>query len=251
MTAAVAAALGIRDLPAVAAAGALADALARRQLLLVLDNCEHVIGAARRWAWPPRPSTLSCSPPRGRRPGAGPGTAQPPGTRAGHPRRPGAHRRADRRPAVHQRAHGQLTPGPHPRQDRMPAPRRSHPPRPQRRPGITQPAEPGRHSPCGGVGDFTPAMAGWQEGRNDPCHGPGRAGEPMAEGREGRPVPSRIGQGNDRTTYPRGNSGQDGRAGRHGRPRTAPGSVAPGPPGRPGDELRVRAGRRAAGTLER
>ena len=42
----VAAALGIRDLPVVAAADALADALARRQLLLVLDNCEHVIGAA-------------------------------------------------------------------------------------------------------------------------------------------------------------------------------------------------------------
>jgi predicted ATPase/DNA-binding CsgD family transcriptional regulator len=39
-------ALGIRDLPSVAAADALAEALARRQLLLVLDNCEHVIGAA-------------------------------------------------------------------------------------------------------------------------------------------------------------------------------------------------------------
>jgi predicted ATPase/DNA-binding CsgD family transcriptional regulator len=42
----VATALGIRDLPSVAAADALAQALARRQLLLVLDNCEHVIGAA-------------------------------------------------------------------------------------------------------------------------------------------------------------------------------------------------------------
>ncbi len=39
-------ALGIRDLPSVAAADALAQALARRQLMLVLDNCEHVIGAA-------------------------------------------------------------------------------------------------------------------------------------------------------------------------------------------------------------
>jgi predicted ATPase/DNA-binding CsgD family transcriptional regulator len=46
VAAAVAAALGIRDLPAVAAVDALAGALARRQLLLVLDNCEHVIGAA-------------------------------------------------------------------------------------------------------------------------------------------------------------------------------------------------------------
>ena len=46
VAAAVAAALGIRELPSVAAADALASALARRQLLLVLDNCEHVIGAA-------------------------------------------------------------------------------------------------------------------------------------------------------------------------------------------------------------
>jgi predicted ATPase/DNA-binding CsgD family transcriptional regulator len=44
--AAVAAALGVRDLPEVAAADALAHALARRQLLLVLDNCEHVVDAA-------------------------------------------------------------------------------------------------------------------------------------------------------------------------------------------------------------
>jgi predicted ATPase len=36
---------GIRDLPSVAAADALAHALAGRQLLLVLDNCEHVVGA--------------------------------------------------------------------------------------------------------------------------------------------------------------------------------------------------------------
>jgi predicted ATPase len=43
---AVATALGIRDLPAVAAADVLSGALARRQLLLVLDNCEQVIGAA-------------------------------------------------------------------------------------------------------------------------------------------------------------------------------------------------------------
>ena len=43
---AVAAALGVRDLPSVAAADALVRALAGRQLLLVLDNCEQVIGAA-------------------------------------------------------------------------------------------------------------------------------------------------------------------------------------------------------------
>jgi predicted ATPase/DNA-binding CsgD family transcriptional regulator len=42
----VAAALGIRELPAASAADALARALAHRHLLLVLDNCEHVIGAA-------------------------------------------------------------------------------------------------------------------------------------------------------------------------------------------------------------
>jgi predicted ATPase/DNA-binding CsgD family transcriptional regulator len=42
----VAAALGIRELPAASAADALAGALTHRHLLLVLDNCEHVIGAA-------------------------------------------------------------------------------------------------------------------------------------------------------------------------------------------------------------
>src|ERR1700734_575010 len=46
VAAAVAAALGVRELPAVAAADALAQTLARRQLLLVLDNCEQVIDAA-------------------------------------------------------------------------------------------------------------------------------------------------------------------------------------------------------------
>ena len=42
----VAAALGVREQPGVPAAEALARVLARQQLLLVLDNCEHVIGAA-------------------------------------------------------------------------------------------------------------------------------------------------------------------------------------------------------------
>jgi hypothetical protein len=42
----VAAALGVRERPGVPAADALARVLARLQLLLVLDNCEHVIGAA-------------------------------------------------------------------------------------------------------------------------------------------------------------------------------------------------------------
>ncbi|HJY57635.1 MAG TPA: adenylate/guanylate cyclase domain-containing protein, partial [Streptosporangiaceae bacterium] len=43
---AVAAAIGVREQPGVPAAAALARVLARQQLLLVLDNCEHVIGAA-------------------------------------------------------------------------------------------------------------------------------------------------------------------------------------------------------------
>ena len=43
---AVAVALGVREQPGVPAAEAVARVLARRQLLLVLDNCEHVIGAA-------------------------------------------------------------------------------------------------------------------------------------------------------------------------------------------------------------
>jgi predicted ATPase len=42
----VAAALGIQEQPGVSADDALARVLAPRQLLLVLDNCEHVIGAA-------------------------------------------------------------------------------------------------------------------------------------------------------------------------------------------------------------
>jgi predicted ATPase len=46
VAAVVAAALGIRERPGVAAAEAVARMLAGRQLLLVLDNCEHVIGAA-------------------------------------------------------------------------------------------------------------------------------------------------------------------------------------------------------------
>jgi predicted ATPase/DNA-binding CsgD family transcriptional regulator/transcriptional regulator with XRE-family HTH domain len=42
----VAAALGVREQPGVPTAGAVAQVLASQQLLLVLDNCEHVIGAA-------------------------------------------------------------------------------------------------------------------------------------------------------------------------------------------------------------
>ena len=41
-----AAALGVREQPGLPAAGALERVLVRQQLLLVLDNCEHVIGAA-------------------------------------------------------------------------------------------------------------------------------------------------------------------------------------------------------------
>ena len=44
----VAAALGVREQPGVPVAEAVARVLARQQLLLVLDNCEHVIGAAAR-----------------------------------------------------------------------------------------------------------------------------------------------------------------------------------------------------------
>jgi predicted ATPase len=48
VAAVVATALGIREQPGVAAAEAVARVLAGQQLLLVLDNCEHVIGAAAR-----------------------------------------------------------------------------------------------------------------------------------------------------------------------------------------------------------
>jgi predicted ATPase/DNA-binding CsgD family transcriptional regulator/transcriptional regulator with XRE-family HTH domain len=46
LTTTVAAALGVQEQPGMPAAEVLARVLARRQLLLVLDNCEHVIGAA-------------------------------------------------------------------------------------------------------------------------------------------------------------------------------------------------------------
>ena len=46
VAAVVAATLGIRDQPGTSSAEAVARVLARQQLLLVLDNCEHVIGAA-------------------------------------------------------------------------------------------------------------------------------------------------------------------------------------------------------------
>ena len=45
VTPTVAAALGVRERPGVAAADALAEVLVSRQVLVVLDNCEHVIGA--------------------------------------------------------------------------------------------------------------------------------------------------------------------------------------------------------------
>ena len=45
VAAAVASALGVREQPGLSAAEALARALARQQVLLVLDNCEHMIGA--------------------------------------------------------------------------------------------------------------------------------------------------------------------------------------------------------------
>ena len=48
VAAAAAAALGVREQPGIPAAEAVARVLARQQLLLVLDNCEHVIGAAAR-----------------------------------------------------------------------------------------------------------------------------------------------------------------------------------------------------------
>ena len=46
VAAVVAAALGVRDQPGVPRGEAVARVLARQQVLLVLDNCEHVIGAA-------------------------------------------------------------------------------------------------------------------------------------------------------------------------------------------------------------
>jgi hypothetical protein len=62
----VAAALGVRELPGTSPVEALARVLARQQLLLVLDNCEHVIGAAAELcAGRLRPMTCGCWPPAG------------------------------------------------------------------------------------------------------------------------------------------------------------------------------------------
>jgi len=51
--------LGIRQDPGRPVTGMLIDAVGERRLLVVLDNCEHVIGAcakladaSRAWAWP-------------------------------------------------------------------------------------------------------------------------------------------------------------------------------------------------------
>jgi predicted ATPase len=107
----VAAALGIPEQPGVPAGEALARVLARQQLLLVLDNCEHVIGAAaqlcagllaaaddvRVLATSREPLAVAgearvCQAP----------AAQRPGTGTDRPGRPGPHQRADRRAAAHQ-----------------------------------------------------------------------------------------------------------------------------------------------------
>ena len=74
----VAAALGVREQPGLPAAGALARVLARQQLLLVLDNCEHVIGAA----------AELCARAAGRRVMMC-GCWRPAGSRCGWPGRPG------------------------------------------------------------------------------------------------------------------------------------------------------------------
>ena len=54
---AVAAVLGVRELPGVPIPDSLAAVLARRQMLLVLDSCEHVIAAVARLCGP------CCGPP--------------------------------------------------------------------------------------------------------------------------------------------------------------------------------------------
>jgi predicted ATPase len=106
----VAAALGTPEQPGVPAGEVLTRVLARQQLLLVLDNCEHVIGAAAQLcagllAAADDVRVLATS----REPLAVAGqaryqapAAQRPGTGTGRPGRPGPHQRADRRAAAHQ-----------------------------------------------------------------------------------------------------------------------------------------------------
>ena len=52
VAAAVAGALGVREAGHGSPAAALTAALRGRRLLLVLDNCEHLLPASRPW-WPP------------------------------------------------------------------------------------------------------------------------------------------------------------------------------------------------------
>ena len=77
-----------------------------------------------------------------------PGTlaAHAPGARTGHPGSQRPHRRTNRHAALHQRPHRPLAPGPHPRQKRPTAARRTHPASPARRPGLT-PAGGGTQAP--------------------------------------------------------------------------------------------------------
>ena len=103
---------------------------------------------------------------------AGPGPAQRPGTGTGHPDRPGTHQRADRCRAVHQRAHGQLPPGPHPRQDRLPPPRRPHPARADLRPGLAQK----------GLSDPAPGTSGRRAWKRAGTAGPFRPRNPNRPG---------------------------------------------------------------------
>ena len=100
---------------------------------------------------------------------ARPGPAQPPGAGTAHPGRAGPHRCADRGAAVYHRAHGQLTPGPGPGQDRLPPPRRPHPPGSQRRPGLSPPLVPcvGDFHPCRGSGVY-PGALHWPGGPRRP-----------------------------------------------------------------------------------
>jgi hypothetical protein len=73
----VAAALGVRELPGVPPGEALARVLGRQQLLLVLDNCEHLMGAAAVCAPGCCGPAMTC------------GSWPPAGSRCGWPGRPG------------------------------------------------------------------------------------------------------------------------------------------------------------------
>ena len=156
----VAAALGVRDVPGVRAGEAVARVLARQQLLLVLDNCEHLIGAAAELC---ADLLLACDDVRllttSREPLAVSGEAPaPPTRRRARPGGPGAPPRPPAR-AAHRSAatHPRRGPGPPPAPHGYTARRSSRPRPPAWLPGACPPRP---ATPAGPLSPVSPEPPG-------------------------------------------------------------------------------------------